>query len=93
MARRTQAEWLLLFESHQQSGLTAAAFCKEHDINPGYFSTRKNQLLKQPAPFVQAFVADRPPTPISLRWRDATVQLGSDVSPDWLAKLIRSLSA
>lgn len=92
MTRRTQTEWLSLFEAHQQSGLTAEAFCKARNINPKYFSTRKKQLLKQKRPFVQAFVTDRSPSPISLCWRDATVQFGSDISPDWVAKLIRSLS-
>lgn len=38
MTRRIQAEWLALFEAHAQSGLTATAFCKEHQINPKYFS-------------------------------------------------------
>ncbi len=93
MTRRTQAEWLSLFEVHQQSGLTAEAFCKARNINPKYFSTRKNKLLKQNSPFVQAFIADCSPSPISLCWRNTTVQFGSDISPDWVAKLIQALPA
>jgi len=92
MTRRTQAEWLSIFEAQQQSGLTADAFCKNHSINPKYFSTRKNQLHRQTSPFVQAVVEDHSPSLISLRWRETTVQFGSHVSPDWVAKLIHSLS-
>jgi hypothetical protein len=44
MKRRTQAEWLSLFESHKNSGLSAAAFCKEQNVCPRYFSLRKKQL-------------------------------------------------
>ena len=56
MARRTQSDWLALFQAFEQSGLTQAAFCAQHDINATYFSSRRTQLLvtRQSTAFVTA---------------------------------------
>ena len=42
--RRSKEEWRRLFAEHESSGLTAAAFCREHSLCPKYFSLRKRQL-------------------------------------------------
>lgn len=91
MTRRTQAEWRELFEAHAQSGLTAAAFCKEHQICPNYFSTRKKQLLKPESPFVQAIVQSSGGGLVTLQYGKTTLNMRGDVSPAWVAQLIRSL--
>ncbi len=91
MTRRTQAEWLELFEAHAQSGLTATAFCKERQICPNYFSTRKKQLLKPESPFVQAVVQSPSGGAITLRYGKTTLSLSGDVSPAWVAQLIQAL--
>jgi len=44
MIKRTQAQWRALFTSFDQSGLSAAAFCKENKLCPKYFSLRRKQL-------------------------------------------------
>jgi hypothetical protein len=44
MVRRTKAQWHELFEAQQSSGQTNAAFCRQHKLNPKYFSLRKQQL-------------------------------------------------
>lgn len=63
MVKRTHAEWQTLFNEHDQSGLTAAAFCREKNLCPRYFSLRRRQLTGKPgkekpvaAPFIQARV-------------------------------------
>ena len=54
MARRSQSEWLALFQAFEQSNLTQVAFCAQHDINATYFSLRRTKLLakQQSAAFV-----------------------------------------
>ena len=44
MNRRTKSDWQALFTEHDQSGLTAVAFCQERNLNPKYFSLRRSQL-------------------------------------------------
>ena len=91
MPRRTQSEWLALFESHTQSGLTATDFCKQHQINHKYFSLRKKQLLEEPSPFVQAVVQTRVGSEITLKHGKTTLSFSGDISPAWIAQLIRAL--
>lgn len=45
MKRRTQEEWRALFQAQTESGLTAAAFCREQGVCPKYFSLRRRQTL------------------------------------------------
>lgn len=90
MSRRTQSEWLALIEAHGQSGLTATAFCKEHQINPKYFSLRKQQL-KRDSPFVQAVVQSDVGSEIKLHHGKTTLSFNRDVPPAWVAKLIQAL--
>ena len=62
MNKRTTEQWLSLFAEHDQSGLSAAVFCKEHQLCPKYFSLRRKQLSGQaktanhssPIHFIQA---------------------------------------
>ena len=59
MAYRNQDDWRQLIEEQQASGMIAAVFCRERNINTKYFSLRKQQLLSSPkkAPaFIKASV-------------------------------------
>ena len=47
MAYRNQDDWRQLIEE-QASGIIAAVFCRERNINAKYFSLRKQQLLNSP---------------------------------------------
>lgn len=44
--RRSKDQWHELIAEQQTSGLSAAAYCRQHGINPKYFSTRKKQLQR-----------------------------------------------
>jgi hypothetical protein len=44
MIKRSESDWKSLFEAHDRSGLSAAAFCREQQLCPKYFSLRKKQL-------------------------------------------------
>ena len=99
MIRRTKTQWQALFEAHEQSGQTATAVCREHQVNPKYFSLRRRQLADGDAHRASLF------TPVSLRkasvnerltLRDpsgAIVELPASMSPQWLAQLLRALRA
>ena len=38
MARRSQTQWRELFREQEASGLNVAAFCREQQVCPKYFS-------------------------------------------------------
>ena len=67
MTRRTRTQWQALFNEYDQSGLTAAAFCREKKLCPKYFSLRRRQLntkaveiqeaAASPKSFVRAMVS------------------------------------
>jgi len=50
MVRRSKAQWLALFESQVQSGLSSAQFCRRNKLCPKYFSKRKQDLNYTPKP-------------------------------------------
>jgi len=99
MKRRSKAEWLELFAAHEASSLTAAAFCRQHGLCPGYFSLRRRQLsgakAVKPAPaFVPVVVSGGAEAAIELRLGCAlTVRVPGAVSPHWLAELLSLLRA
>ena len=53
MTRRTKAQWQALIEQQQSSGLMAAEFCRQQNLNPKYFSLRKKQLCQSSNGFVK----------------------------------------
>ncbi len=57
MKRRTEAQWRELFAEHEDSEMTAAAFCRERGLNSNYFSLRRKRLLeKAPGSSAPSFV-------------------------------------
>lgn len=99
MIRRTKAQWQALIDTHKQSGKTAAAFCREHQVNPKYFSLRRRQLADGdahgssrfiPVSMTKVSVGER----INLRDPSgAIVELPASISPQWLAQLLHALRA
>ena len=53
--RRSKQQWLDIINEQQQSGLTAAQYCRNNGIEQKYFSTRKGQLKKELKHSHQAF--------------------------------------
>jgi len=100
MIIRTPAEWHTLFNEQKQSGQSAAAFCREHDLCPRYFSKRRKQLLNSDAlsrspktAFVPVSVMKSiEPIRVELKLGDALVLiLPTSISPAWLAELVHQL--
>ena len=47
MARRNEQQWKALIERQRESGQSAVAFCRQQDISPTYFSSKKRLLVEQ----------------------------------------------
>jgi len=95
MAYRSRDDWRQLIEEQQASGMIAAIFCRERNINAKYFSLRKQQLLNSPkkAPaFIKASVKPMISSEPGLEFKGIYLSLGSS-SPLWVAQLLRELSA
>ncbi|RDH42209.1 IS66 family insertion sequence element accessory protein TnpA [Zooshikella ganghwensis] len=96
MKKRTAEEWQSLLDQQAASGLSAAAFCREHKLCPKYFSLRKRQLRHSPSPqqgFIQAHVmASSDDDVLSIRYGKTELRLNPGVSPTWLAALLKQLA-
>ena len=94
MARLTQAQWRTLIDEQAASGQTAMAFCAERGINNKYFSTRKKQLLTQSTESRFVTVTTKPldNQSIQLHIGGAQLRIPANVSPQWLADVIKALA-
>lgn len=102
MKKRTTQEWHTLFAAHDESGASAAAFCREHDLCPKYFSLRRRQLGEGSG---SASTAKTAFIPVSMTTSangvmieiklDGGLQLHVPlaVSPQWLGALLQQLQA
>ncbi|NRB42832.1 MAG: hypothetical protein HRU20_30910 [Pseudomonadales bacterium] len=54
MKRKNADEWKKLFQEQKDSGLSAADFCEQNNLNPKYFSVKKRRLGENSPLFVQA---------------------------------------
>ena len=98
--RRTREDWLELFEAQRDSGLSVAAFCREHDLRASYFSQRKKHYGWRGEPVAAStpatgFVELKPPVPtgaIRLKWHAVDVEIPPGTSVSWVAKLVRELA-
>lgn len=104
MKRRSNEQWRELFSQHNTSGLSAAAFCQQHDLCPKYFSLRRKQLMKNNGEVETGFVRVQVKqetkrkacgvTAASLIIHSNAGQLvfGTLPAPQWLAQLLRDLA-
>jgi hypothetical protein len=92
-------QWLELINEQQQSGLSIAAFCRNKNIKVKYFYYHRTQHIKSnnPSAFIQAKPTrdKRPmdsPASLTLHCGSGQLHLPADVSPVWLASLMKSLA-
>lgn len=103
MIRRTKEQWLALFKQHTESGLSAAEFCKQHNLCAKYFSLRKNNLLTSAnhnnfVPVVRT--TKEPKTPhgsfneihFQCQFEHCMLQFSSLPDVTWLAQLMKALA-
>lgn len=98
MSKRTPAEWQQLIEQQQASGLTAAEFCRQQNINTKYFYLRRQRLSKinNDAAFVIAKpakeIADKQAVNMQLNIGACGLTFNTPPQPQWLAELIKALA-
>lgn len=94
MANR-KYNWPELFASFEASGLTQAAFCKERNINPKYFSLRyARRGAHQEKRFVKAEVVPTPQsdTGVTLEVGQCRIHCPPSMPLPQLTDLIQALS-
>ena len=100
--RRDVNTWLELFERQEQSGLSAVAFCRQHQINIQTFYARRSDIrlqrtsnkfvhVKREVTTFESRVDDDSPS-LSLEYAASTLRLPANVSPQWLANLMMALN-
>lgn len=99
--RRTTADWLVLIEEYEQSGLTQTQFCDEKGLNFKYFSLRRSRLKKQTGPdtsnsdFIRVMPSgiDTPASSAVLIIPSSQGQLQiHGVTPGFIAELVQRLT-
>ena len=105
MNKRSTTEWLDLFEQYSNSGLSAAAFCREHGLCPKYFSLRRKQLHGESSstvqiknktqpdalPFIPVSVRPEAMSVIVVRLGELMVSLPGTVDAVWLSDFVTVL--
>lgn len=97
MTKRNTKEWQAIIQQHVTSGLSVVDFCEQHNINKKYFNDRRRYWLKQQRKIVSPFIKVNKPgsnsAMMSLQLGEAKLSLPIDTEPDWLAQLLKALSA
>ncbi len=97
MKRRSQKQWQEVIIKQQQSGLSAAQFCRNENINQKYFSLRKVQLKKskinEPV-FTKVNIKSATVDNLTFEYnlKNSTLKFNSLPDVLWLSKLISTLS-
>ncbi len=90
--RRESRDWAGLFVEFEQSGQTAAAFCRERGIPTPYFRTKYRSRV-QHSEEVAAFqpVALDQDAGVQIHVGDIHIQCEAGVPSAWLATLVQQL--
>ena len=93
--------WKQHIEAWQASGLSQAAYCRQHGVSPGTFSARLREHRALPERAAPALIPVRlepakpetpPAGPLVLRTASGhRLELPASAEPRWLAELLRCL--
>ena len=104
---RTDEQWATIIRTQSESGLSVAKFCRQNSINQQTFYRQRAQLecrrlQKATEQFIkvetsqtmttQNIETSYSPAVISLQLGHAIVTLTEQVSPSWVAKLIKEMN-
>lgn len=100
--RRSHEAWQEILKQQVQSGLNAAAFCREHGLSTKTFYRWRKALrharAKTPQCFVKVKTGSAPVhrqasfDSISLHYREVELRFPASAAPDWIASLMKALS-
>jgi hypothetical protein len=96
--RRTEQEWRQLFSRQEQSGLSAAQFCRENNLCNKHFSKRRKELQGESKGSSKTFVPVQVARPqavdfLHIRYGRVEIQLPCTMDVNWLAALVQQLQA
>ncbi|MCG9721673.1 IS66 family insertion sequence element accessory protein TnpB [Shewanella sp. Isolate7] len=100
--RRDVNTWLDLFDRQEQSGLSAVAFCRQHQINIQTFYARRSDIrlqrtnnkfvhVKREVTTFESQVEDVTQTFV-LKHASSALSVPADVNLHWLASLMKALN-
>ena len=92
--------WINHIESWQHSGLSQAAYCRQHNLNANSFTGRLSEFRKKANPVTPELISvqvdiDEEPSPTNnlvLTVNNCRLELPTPVSAQWLADLLRCLN-
>lgn len=95
----TQEQQIRHIKAWQVSGLTQAAYCRDHGLNSKTFGNwlrayRDVQKNHQPTSLIPVRIISTTPVSDNLKLRCSsghTLELPADVSPQWLSELLKCL--
>ncbi|MBL4941483.1 MAG: hypothetical protein JKY81_07435 [Colwellia sp.] len=100
--RRTQQQWLTLFQTQNNSGLSIKDFCLEQRISTSSFYKHKailnnSSVALEPSPFSQVQLMEpdtieTAPHVIVLKVGKVNMTLDGQTSSHWLANLVEQLA-
>lgn len=93
MKRKSPKEWEGIIQSQQASGFTAVEFCRQNNINPKYFSTRKSKLKTPQSPFISAKISNPVQPSCSLSWKSMRLDFSSMPDTSNMAALMKALNS
>ena len=95
MPRRSREQWQALVDEQNSSGLTAADFCKQHNINEKYFSTVKHKLKHPSATAPSGFTRVKPTHPLAsvlnISYGNVQLSIPVTVEPGGLARFVQAM--
>ena len=102
MTRRTFDDWKILVDKQNACGLSIPQFCRQHNLNPTYFYSRKSMVhaKSNEGNFIQAqiiayqttLLTNKPTQNIKLITSLAELQLPCNTSPAFIVELLNGLS-
>jgi len=93
---RNQAQWQVIIEKQQASGLTIIDYCREHQLSTSSFYAVRKKLESTPSNFIRAKVTEQvelitQQPLIELTLGKATLKLPSNTSAAYLGQILRTL--
>lgn len=98
MAKYRKYNWRQLFVDFEQSGLSQAAFCKQHDLNAKYFSLKRSnykaEVVSKDSAFARVSVAPKAALDgdFILEFGRCKVYCPQSLSAASIANLVRALA-
>ena len=102
MARRTFDDWKHLVDKQAISGLSVPQFCRQHNLKPKYFYSRKSMISTKSneGDFIQAQVISQQTTVVANKREQnikliipvGELQLPCNTSPAFIVELLNGLS-